>query len=73
MTYDQEPVYAILDNQADILPSPGSWVAMEISTILSPSHFYAILPLGNKSLDTTRSEAEKSESMYLCHNVETDI
>ena len=64
VTYDQEPVYAVGDNQQDILPQMGNWVAMEITTIMSPSHFYAVLPLGNKSLDTTGSESEKKESKY---------
>ncbi|XP_053377529.1 uncharacterized protein LOC123530424 isoform X4 [Mercenaria mercenaria] len=62
ITYDQEPVYAISDNQRDFLPQTGSWVAIEISTILSPSHFYAILPLGSKSLDATCSEPEKPDT-----------
>ncbi|XP_053377527.1 uncharacterized protein LOC123530424 isoform X2 [Mercenaria mercenaria] len=64
ITYDQEPVYAISDNQRDFLPQTGSWVAIEISTILSPSHFYAILPLGSKSLDATCSEPEKPDSAF---------
>jgi hypothetical protein len=63
-TYDQEPVYAVGDNQQEFLPQMGNWVAMEIATILSPCHFYAILPLGNKSLDTTSSESEKKESKW---------
>lgn len=65
VTHEQDEVYAITDTQGDYLPSAGSWVAMEITTILSPNHFYAILPLGNKSLDQSVSKSEQSEGTWI--------
>ncbi|XP_052780968.1 uncharacterized protein LOC128217691 isoform X2 [Mya arenaria] len=51
----QEEVYAICDHQEEILPDPGSWVAMDITTIISPGRFYTILPMGKGSLNSLSS------------------
>lgn len=66
ITYDQEEVYAVDENQEELIPPPGSWIAMEVSTILTPSRFFVILPMGNKSLDNIggRSSKSQSSSMY---------
>ncbi|XP_052285566.1 uncharacterized protein LOC127881601 isoform X2 [Dreissena polymorpha] len=58
--------YAICDNQEGLIPAPGSWVAMEISTILTPARFYSLLPMGVKSLDNLDSESssKKSKSVF---------
>ena len=68
VTLDRDEVYAIGGNQEDLLPDVNSWLAIEVTTILSPSHFYVILPMGCKSLDTAHSDKghEKSESEIYC-------
>ena len=53
---DQETLFFVYNNQETLLPDVHCWVAMEISTILTPGHFYAILPMGNRSLDGTSSK-----------------
>ncbi|KAH3820076.1 hypothetical protein DPMN_121820 [Dreissena polymorpha] len=57
--------YAICDNQEGLIPAPGSWVAMEISTILTPARFYSLLPMGVKSLDNLDSESSSKKSKNL--------
>ena len=32
------------------LPVEGSYVVAELTAVMSPSHFYVILPLGSKSI-----------------------
>lgn len=57
ITLDTEPVFGgCIDHQEELLPDAGSWVAMEISTIMNPGHFYIILPWGNKSIDILSKE-----------------
>ena len=66
---DKDAVYAMDSNQESLLPDVHCWVAIEISTILTPSHFYAILPMGNKSLDGAETKKEKTagSSLYRVH------
>ena len=67
VTNAREEVYAICDNQETLLPAPGSWVALEVATILSPGRFYAILPMGNKSLHTIQSApSQHSSKLVAC-------
>ncbi|KAL4226350.1 piRNA metabolic process [Mactra antiquata] len=61
VTHDRDEVYAICDVHEDHLPVADSWVAIEITTILTPSHFYAVLPFGNRSLDKTISKSDNSQ------------
>ena len=60
---DKEDAYVIHNNQESLLPEVHCWVAMEISTILTPGHFYAILPMGNKSLDGAESKKDSNEGI----------
>ena len=62
VTYDTEEVYAIGSNQGEIIPQVGSWIAVEVTTIISPYKFYVILPLGNKSLEDMSGWSAKSQS-----------
>lgn len=77
VTYDQEEVYALGSNQEEIIPQVGSWVAMDVSTILNPGRFYVLLPMGNKSLDDLTScsgrSRSKSRSSVWCSNDQSII
>ncbi|XP_070558426.1 uncharacterized protein [Ptychodera flava] len=47
-------------NKHVALPKEDSWVAVEVTAIYSPLHFWVQLPFGNKSLDQLKLEAEGS-------------
>ena len=65
---DQEALYFVYNNQETLLPDVHCWVAMEVSTILTPGHFYAILPMGNRSLDGTSSkEGQGGKNPFLLY------
>ena len=66
---DKEEVYALDNNQESLLPEVHCWVAMEISTILTPGHFYAILPMGNKSLDGTDTKKDNTGGRFVWQEI----
>ncbi|KAL3852582.1 hypothetical protein ACJMK2_016201 [Sinanodonta woodiana] len=52
VTQDKKLVFAsVHESQLEMIPEVGSWVAVEVATILNPGHFYINLPFGKKSLD----------------------
>ncbi|KAK3105054.1 hypothetical protein FSP39_016219 [Pinctada imbricata] len=67
VTMDQDLVYGNFDEliQDDILPDPGTWVACEVATILSPNHFYIVLPWGKKPLEVLEKERENTTDAVL--------
>ncbi|KAL5015502.1 hypothetical protein ScPMuIL_009772 [Solemya velum] len=67
-TLDQIPVYALDDNQQDLLPDSGTWIGVEVSTILQPGHFYVVLPWGKKSLDTVARESASEDGYCSLHD-----
>ncbi|KAJ8309252.1 hypothetical protein KUTeg_014126 [Tegillarca granosa] len=71
---DTEPVFGgCIDHQEELLPDAGSWVAMEISTIMNPGHFYIILPWGNKSIDILSKERASEVSITVKKTLVTVI
>ncbi|XP_067684612.1 tudor domain-containing protein 1-like isoform X2 [Haliotis asinina] len=51
ITQDQEAVVALEEDQTELLPDEGCMVAVEITSILSPRHFYLTLPFGGKPIE----------------------
>ncbi len=44
------------DDQTEILPEERDLVAVEITSILSPSHFYITLPFGKTPIDQLKKD-----------------
>ncbi|KAK3612057.1 hypothetical protein CHS0354_021741 [Potamilus streckersoni] len=64
VTQDKKEVFAsVHESQLEIMPEVGSWIAVEVTTILNPGHFYINLPFGKKSLDGKHS-CSTSEDGY---------
>ena len=61
---DQELVFGDFDEitQDEVMPDPGTWVACEVATIISPAHFYILLPWGKKPLEVLEKERAKKEA-----------
>lgn len=53
ITQDQEEIYA-LDSVLS-LPSPFSFVLVQVSAVVNPGLFYCVLPYGNKTVDEVDS------------------
>ncbi|XP_052095616.1 uncharacterized protein LOC127730970 [Mytilus californianus] len=60
VTLDQELVYGAVDEyyMEKILPEPGTWVAVEVTTVLNPGHFYVSLPFGKSAIDNLKEKDE---------------
>ncbi|VDI37680.1 Hypothetical predicted protein [Mytilus galloprovincialis] len=60
VTLDQELVYGAVDEyyMEKILPEPGTWVAVEVTTVLNPGHFYVSLPFGKSAIDNLKEKEE---------------
>ncbi|XP_071507169.1 uncharacterized protein [Diadema antillarum] len=48
--------HAFWCNETVVLPEPKSWVAVEVTAIQSPVHFWVQLPFGSKPLDLVQRE-----------------
>lgn len=70
MTLDQELVYgAIEEYHIDrVLPEPANWVAVEITTILNPGHFYVSLPFGKSAIDDLKGKEGKIIKVFIPHH-----
>jgi hypothetical protein len=42
-----------------LLPDPGIWLAVEVTTILTPGHFYVSLPFGKTPTDNLKEKEGK--------------
>jgi hypothetical protein len=61
ITQDQELVYGAVDDyyMDKLLPDPGIWLAVEVTTILTPGHFYVSLPFGKTPTDNLKEKEGK--------------
>jgi hypothetical protein len=57
----QELVYGAVDDyyMDKLLPDPGIWLAVEVTTILTPGHFYVSLPFGKTPTDNLKEKEGK--------------
>ncbi|GFU33063.1 uncharacterized protein NPIL_512161 [Nephila pilipes] len=53
ITHDQEETYAL--DSVPSLPSPFSFVLVQVSAVINPGLFYCVLPYGNKTVDEVDS------------------
>ncbi|XP_048257627.1 tudor domain-containing protein 1-like [Haliotis rufescens] len=56
ITQDQEAVVVLEEDQIELLPDEGSMVAVEVTSILSPRHFYLTLPFGSKPIEQLKEQ-----------------
>lgn len=65
VTLDQELVYGAVDEyyMEKILPEPGTWVAVEVTTVLNPGHFYVSLPFGKSAIDNLKEKEGKKKKL----------
>ena len=49
-------MYAISDVDSIQLPEEGAWVAVEITAVYNPAHFYVVFPFGSKPLKDIMKE-----------------
>ena len=56
ITQDTVEVYAISDVDSIQLPEEGAWVAVEITVVYNPAHFYVVFPFGSKPLKDIMKE-----------------
>lgn len=50
-TTDRREVFGFCDDELQLeLPSTDSWIIVNVTCIVDPSHFFVVLPFGNKSI-----------------------
>ncbi|ESO89878.1 hypothetical protein LOTGIDRAFT_164571 [Lottia gigantea] len=58
LTQDKEAVFVWDEDQSEILPEVDTLVVVVVSTIISPRHFYVLLPYGKTTLDYLQSQKD---------------
>ena len=55
-----------VENMMD-LPIPGEWIAVEVSSVISPTMFYVIFPYGSRPAKTLRHNMGNC-TVYILYN-----
>lgn len=53
------------EDQSEILPKAGTYVIVEVSTVLNPNHFYVLLPWGPHTVKEVKEETKGATVFFL--------
>ncbi|KAK6175376.1 hypothetical protein SNE40_013852 [Patella caerulea] len=70
ITQDKEAVFVWNEDQSEILPEIDTLVVVVVSTIISPRHFYVLLPYGKITLDFLQTQKDKGAYREAEENLE---
>ncbi|XP_050411820.1 uncharacterized protein LOC126826787 [Patella vulgata] len=70
ITQDKEAVFVWNEDQSEILPEVDTLVVVVVSTIISPRHFYVLLPYGKVTLDYLQTQKDKGAYREAEENLE---